>query len=35
MLNMLARITKVDEARREVWGRLVQEVPDKSGEIFD
>ena len=34
-LNMLARITKVDEARREVWGRLAQEVPDKSGEIWD
>ena len=33
--NLFARITKVDEARREVWGRLVQEVPDKSGEIWD
>jgi hypothetical protein len=35
MINMFARITKVDEAKREVWGRLVQEVPDRAGEIFD
>lgn len=32
---IFARITKVDEAKREVWGRAVQEVPDLSGEIFD
>lgn len=34
-MNLFVPITKVDVARREVWGRLVQEVPDKSGEIFD
>jgi hypothetical protein len=28
-------ITKVDVEKREVWGRAVQEVPDKSKEIFD
>lgn len=33
--RMFAQITKVDAAKREVWGRLVQEVPDRSGEIFD
>jgi len=32
---MFARITKVDEAKREVWGRATQEVVDKSNEIFD
>ena len=29
------RLTKVDEAKREVWGRATQEVVDRSGEIFD
>lgn len=33
--RMFAQITKIDAAKREVWGRLVQEVPDRSGEIFD
>jgi hypothetical protein len=32
---IFARILKVDEERRTVIGRAVQEVPDKSGEIFD
>lgn len=32
---IFARITKVDEAKREVWGRAAEEVPDLSGEIFD
>lgn len=32
---MFAGITKVDEAARTVTGRMVQEVPDKVGEIFD
>ncbi len=30
-----ARLTKVDEAKRLVYGRAVQEVPDRVGEIFD
>lgn len=34
-MNLFVPITKVDVARREVWGRLAHEVPDKSGEIFD
>lgn len=33
--RMFAQITKVDAEKREVWGRLVQEVPDRAGEIFD
>lgn len=32
---IFARITKVDEAKREVWGRAAEEIPDLSGEIFD
>jgi hypothetical protein len=34
-LNLFVPITKIDVARREVWGRLAHEVPDRSGEIFD
>jgi hypothetical protein len=34
-IKLFAQLTKVDEARREVWGRLVQETPDRSDEIFD
>jgi hypothetical protein len=34
-MKLFAQLTKVDEARREVWGRLVQETPDRSDEIFD
>ncbi len=33
--RIFAQITKMDVAKREVWGRLVQEVPDRSDEIFD
>lgn len=33
--NLFVPIRKVDEAQRLVYGRLVQEVPDKAGEIFD
>ena len=29
------RITKIDEAKHEVWGRASQEVVDKAKEIFD
>lgn len=32
---MFARLLKVDEAKREVSGIMVAEVPDKEGEIFD
>ena len=32
---LTAQITKVDVAKREVWGRAVEEVLDKSNEIFD
>src|SRR5579862_1505880 len=34
-MNLFVPITKVDVARREVWGRAVQEVVDKVDEIFD
>lgn len=34
-MRIFAQITKVDVAKREVWGRATQEVVDKSGEIFD
>lgn len=34
-MKVFAQITKVDVEKREVWGRAVQEVPDKSREIFD
>src|SRR5579871_5311281 len=34
-LNVFAQITKVDVAKREVWGRAAQEVPDHAGEILD
>jgi hypothetical protein len=34
-VNMFARITKVDEARREVWGRAAAEVVDRVDEVFD
>ena len=33
--SIFARITKVDEVKRLVYGRAIQEVPDKSDEIFD
>lgn len=34
-MHMFARITKVDEERREVTGRAAQETIDRDGEIFD
>jgi hypothetical protein len=34
-MNILARITKIDAAKREVHGVMAEEAPDKSGEIFD
>jgi hypothetical protein len=34
-MKLFAQITKVDVEKREVWGRACQEVPDRSGEIFD
>jgi hypothetical protein len=34
-MKLFAQLTKVDVEKREVWGRASQEVPDKSGEIFD
>ena len=33
--TVFARITKVDESSRTVWGRATQEVVDSVGEIFD
>ena len=34
-LNLFIPITKVDAAKRLVYGTLTEEVPDKAGEIFD
>lgn len=34
-LHLIARLTKVDEAKREVSGLATAEVVDKEGEIFD
>ena len=34
-LRIFAQITKVDVAKRQVWGRATQEIVDKSKEIFD
>lgn len=34
-LNLFIPITKVDAAKRLVYGVLTEEVPDKAGEIFD
>jgi hypothetical protein len=34
-MQIFIPLMKVDEARREVWGRATQEVVDKSGEILD
>jgi hypothetical protein len=34
-MRMFARLTKVDEARRTVIGRAIQEVVDKTDEVFD
>lgn len=34
-LKLFAQLTKIDEAKREVWGIATAEVVDKEGEIFD
>ena len=34
-MNLFAQIRKVDEAKRLVFGRIAEEVVDKSGEIMD
>jgi len=34
-MKLFFRLTKIDEVRREVWGRATQEVVDKAREIFD
>lgn len=34
-MKMFIPITKVDVARREVYGVMAEETPDKSGEVFD
>ncbi|NTV01927.1 MAG: hypothetical protein HGB04_03965 [Chlorobiaceae bacterium] len=34
-IDLFARLSKIDEAKREVWGIAVAEVPDKAKEIFD
>src|SRR5690349_13151542 len=34
-LSLFVPITKVDVEKREVWGRAVQEEPDKAEEVFD
>ena len=34
-IQLFAALTKVDEAKREVWGLATAEVVDKDGEIFD
>src|SRR3954464_11173802 len=34
-IQLFAALTKVHEARREVWGLATAEVVDKDGEIFD
>lgn len=34
-MQIYARLTKVDEATRRVYGRATQEVPDRADEVFD
>jgi hypothetical protein len=34
-MNIFIPIKKVDAAKREVYGLMAEEVPDKAGEIFD
>jgi hypothetical protein len=34
-VNIFARITKIDAAKREVHGVMAEEAPDRAGEIFD
>ena len=33
--KLFVPIQKIDEAKRQVWGVLAQEEPDRVGEIFD
>lgn len=34
-MKVFAKLTKVDEEKRLVYGRAVDETPDRSGEVFD
>ena len=34
-MKLFAQLSKIDEARHEVWGVATAEVVDKEGEIFD
>jgi hypothetical protein len=34
-MELFAQLTKVDEEKRLVFGRAVDEAPDRSGEVFD
>ena len=34
-VHLFAQISKIDEAKREVWGVATSEVVDKDGEVFD
>ena len=34
-MDIFAQLTKVDVEKREVWGRMAQEVADRSSEIMD
>ena len=34
-LNLFAKLVKVDEEQRLIYGRAVDETPDRSGEVFD
>ncbi len=34
-MTLFIPITKIDKAKRLVYGRITQEIPDKSGEILD
>ena len=34
-MDLFAKLTKVDEAQRLIYGRAVDETPDRSGEVFD
>jgi hypothetical protein len=34
-MRLFAQISKIDEAKREVWGVATSEVVDKDGEVFD
>ncbi|MGH9440122.1 MAG: hypothetical protein ACRD22_20165, partial [Terriglobia bacterium] len=34
-MQIFAKLTKVDENTGIVYGRATEEVPDRSGEIFD